>query len=598
MGGGENSSAPLSIMKILPFLRRWFGWFLLFFAVGMEVKAAEGSSETEVRQQLVQAISSEGTNQQFLLNTVGDSGSKIVHDVLTAWSHDGVYLYALPDGTKTPITLEEAQDSTGKARAIRVADGQFLKGANGAELRFSESDLTSADVDSRLRSAIQQTLDTLALSDSNPDARISAVLKLGNSQKARYIPVLQAKRAKEANAHVAKAMDESIATLQLSDTNSAVQLEAVQKLVKLNDIGALDNLKHLVASPECSPSVAEAGNKAIKAIGEHIERVNFFGTIFHGISTGSVLLVVALGLSITFGLMGIINMAHGEMIAVGAYTCYVVQNIFGTGFGFQIVLPFSFAGKALHFGLHLPGLNATGWIYDSYFIIALPLSFVMAALVGLFIERTVIRFLYRRPLESLLATWGVSLVMQQCFRMVFGANNVQVNSPPWLQGHFSVNDVIFGYNRVFVVGFAIVIVLGTWLLLTKTPLGLLIRAVMQNRNMAACLGVRTQKINMITFAFGSGLAGLAGAFLSQIGNVGPSLGQAYIVDSFMTVVLGGVGSIVGTVYSAFGIGTVDQVLQQTTGSPVTGKIVVLVAIILFLQWKPGGLFAARSRSLD
>jgi urea transport system permease protein len=214
------------------------------------------------------------------------------------------------------------------------------------------------------------------------------------------------------------------------------------------------------------------------------------------------------------------------------------------------------------------------------------------------IERTVIRFLYRRPLESLLATWGISLVMQQLFRMVFGANNVQVNSPSWLLGHFSLNDVTFDYNRVFVIAFAIVIVIGTWLLLTKTPLGLLIRAVMQNRAMASSLGVRTARVNMLTFAFGSGLAGLAGAFLSQIGNVGPSLGQTYIVDSFMTVVLGGVGSIVGTVCSAFGIGTFDEVLQQTTGSPVTGKIVVLVGIILFLQWKPGGLFASRSRSLD
>jgi len=222
----------------------------------------------------------------------------------------------------------------------------------------------------------------------------------------------------------------------------------------------------------------------------------------------------------------------------------------------------------------------------------------MAALAGWVVERTVIRFLYRRPLESLLATWGVSLVMQQCFRMVFGANNVQVNSPSWLLGHFTMDDVLFGYNRVFVIGFAVLIVIGTWLLLTRTSLGLLVRAAMQNRNMAACMGVRTGRVNLLTFAFGSGLAGLAGAFLSQIGNVGPSLGQSYIVDSFMTVVVGGVGSIVGTVCSAIGIGTLDQVLQQVLGSPVLGKIIVLVGIILFLQWKPGGLFSLRSRSLD
>ncbi len=214
-------------------------------------------------------------------------------------------------------------------------------------------------------------------------------------------------------------------------------------------------------------------------------------------------------------------------------------------------------------------------------------------------ERTVIRFLYRRPLESLLATWGVSLVMQQCFRMVFGANNVQVDSPAWLLGHFTIHDVSFGYNRVFVIGFAVVIVIGTWLLLTKTPLGLLIRAVMQNRDMAACMGVRTERVNMLTFAFGSGLAGLAGAFLSQIGNVGPSLGQNYIVDSFMTVVVGGVGSIVGTVCSAFGIGTVrpgaaaaarlaghrqDHRARWPSSSSCNGS--------------RAGLFATRSRSLD
>jgi urea transport system permease protein len=222
----------------------------------------------------------------------------------------------------------------------------------------------------------------------------------------------------------------------------------------------------------------------------------------------------------------------------------------------------------------------------------------MAALAGLVLERLVIRFLYRRPLESLLATWGVSLVMQQCFRMVFGANNVQVNSPSWLLGHFTFDDILFGYNRIFVIVLAILIVAATWLLLTKTPLGLLIRSVMQNRDMAACMGVRTTRVNMLTFAFGSGLAGLAGAFLSQIGNVGPSLGQNYIVESFMTVVVGGVGSIIGTVYSALGIGTSDEVLQQLLGSPVMGKIIVLGVIILFLQWKPGGLFSTRSRSLD
>ena len=551
-----------------------------------------------LRHELSQAILSDGQDQQKLLNAIADSGSKIAAEVLSAWSRDEVCLYQATNGAKVPVILDDAQDADGKRGARRVDDGQFLKDAQGAELRFADNDLSNADTDLRLRSALQQALDMLALAGPEADARRSAVLKLGNSGKLRYVSILQARLGKEPDPGVRKAIAEAVALLELSAPEPQTVCAAIQKLAQLQAIGSLENLKALTAKPGCPPEVVRAAHQAILVIDNHIWWVNFFGTIFHGISLGSILLVVALGLAITFGLMGIINMAHGEMIAVGAYACYVVQNLFGSGFGFSITLPFSFMGTPISFGLHLPGLNASGWLYESYFLFALPLSFLAAAVAGWVIERTVIRFLYRRPLESLLATWGISLVMQQLFRMVFGANNVQVNSPSWLLGHFTIHDVSFGYNRVFVVGFAVVIVIATWLLLAKTPLGLLIRAVMQNRGMAACLGVRTSRINMVTFAFGSGLAGLAGAFLSQIGNVGPSLGQTYIVDSFMTVVLGGVGNIVGTVYSALGIGTADQVLQQTTGSPVTGKIVVLVAIIFFLQWKPGGLFSTRSRTID
>jgi len=594
--GGAVHSALFLLMKLgLNLIVIWvyLGWFCNSNAADSTI--GEISS---IRHTLAQAILSEGQEQQKLLAEVGDSGSKIAADVLNAWLHDGVYLYVAPDGSKLPVLLEETEDGNGKRRAQRIDDGEFLKNDKGADLRFGSSDLNTADTDMRLRGVIQQTIDTMSLSAAEPAARLSAALKLGNSQKQRYIPILQGRLGKETDAQVRKGLEEGVALLQLSGADPKSQVTAVEQLGRLKAIGSLESLKAVLAKPDCPPEVARAAKEAIGSIEQHIWWVNFFGTIFHGLSLGSILLVVALGLAITFGLMGIINMAHGEMIAVGAYACYVVQNLFGTGFGFSITLPFTLLGKPITFGLHLPGLNSSGWFYESYFLFAVPLSFITAALAGLLIERTVIRFLYRRPLESLLATWGISLTMQQCFRMVFGANNVQVNSPSWLLGHFSIGDVIFGYNRVFVICFATVIVIATWLLLTKTSLGLLIRAVMQNRGMAACLGVRTSRVNMLTFAFGSGLAGLAGAFLSQIGNVGPSLGQTYIVDSFMTVVLGGVGSIAGTVGSALGIGTSDQVLQQTTGSPVTGKIVVLVAIIVFLQWKPGGLFSTRSRSLD
>jgi len=567
------------------------------FCAGALAAAVPDSAETQIRKNLATAILGSGEEQQKMLTDLADSGSKIVRDVLIAWPRDQVIIYESGEG-KLPAMLEDEVDTDGKARAIRIDNGEFIKDEKGQILHLSPTDVTPVETDARLRGTIQQAMDILSLSAPDPDARRSAVLKLGNSGKEKNLALLKIRQGKERDPSVIKSLKEATALLELGNTDPGIQISAINQLAELNSIGSLDNLKRLAADPKTNASVAQAVRGAVNSIGRHITAVNFFGTIFRGLSLGSILLIVALGLAITFGLMGIINMAHGEMIAVGAYTCYVIQNIFGTGFGFSIVLPFHFGSKLISFGLRLPGLNATGWLYESYFLFAVPLSFLMAALAGLAIERTVIRFLYRRPLESLLATWGISLIMQQLFRMVFGANNVQVNSPSWLQGHFDLRDLILGYNRIFVIAFAIMIVVGTWLLLTKTPLGLLIRAVMQNRGMASCIGVRTDRVNMLTFAFGSGLAGLAGAFLSQIGNVGPSLGQSYIVDSFMTVVVGGVGSIVGTVCSAVGIGTGDQILQQVSGSPVTGKIVMLVAIILFLQWKPGGLFSIRTRSLD
>jgi urea transport system permease protein len=555
-------------------------------------------TEAQVRSELARAIASKGAEQQQLLNELADSGSPIARQVLTAWPVEEIYWYGPPSGPQVPVMMDEQQDAQGRARAIRIDTGEFVTDAKGDVLRIDPSTLNPIETDMQLAGRIQQTLDMLSLSDPDPDARQTSVVKLGSSGRLSYVPILQARLGKERVASIRKSIEIAIATLELGAPDPATQVAGAEALGRLDAIGSLATLTQLASSPSAKPEVVQAAKATIGSIDRHIEIVNFYGTVFRGLSLGSILLVVALGLAITFGLMGVINMAHGEMVAVGAYTCYVVQNLFGTGFSFSINLPFSFFGRQLGFGLSLPGLHATGWVYGSYFLVALPLSFVSAALAGAVLERAVIRFLYRRPLESLLATWGVSLVLQQLFRMVFGANNVQVDSPSWMIGHFTLSDVIFDYNRIFVIGFAVVIVWGTWLLLSKTPLGLLIRSVMQNRSMAACMGVRTERVNLLTFAFGSGLAGLAGAFISQIGNVGPSLGQTYIVDSFMTVVVGGVGSIVGTVCSALGIGTADEVLQQVLGSPVVGKILVLAAIILFLQWKPGGLFTSRSRNLD
>jgi urea transport system permease protein len=551
---------------------------------------AETSPQGSVRVSIAKAVTSSAADQDSILTQIVSAGgvSKAERDLLNSWTNGEIYLYDDPSGKSVPIVLEQP-DTSDKTRAFRVDTGELLQDANGAAVMIDPTTATASDINAGLRKKIQRTLDLLSLSDPNPDVRRTIAFKLGSSQKAENLSVLETRLNTETDPGVKKVILQAEALIELADTaHPDRQVAAADALATLNCIGGLDALGAVAGSNSASPQVKQAATKAIQAIRSYLSVVNFFGTIFHGFSLGSILLISALGLAITFGLMGVINMAHGEMIAVGAYTTYVVENVFRDG------LPLS----PLGISITLPGLHLSGWIFQTYFLFAIPLSFLAAALAGLALERLVIRFLYRRVLESLLATWGVSLIMQQLFRLVFGANNVQVNSPSWLLGNFTVSDVILGYNRIFVIVFAILIVVGTWMLLTKTPLGLFIRAVIQDRDMAACMGVPTERVNMLTFAFGSGLAGLAGAFLSQIGNVGPSLGQSYIIDSFMTVVVGGVGSIAGTVVSAVGIGCSDQVLQQVLGSPVLGKIMVLVVIILFLQWKPGGFFPTRSRSLD
>jgi urea transport system permease protein len=384
--------------------------------------------------------------------------------------------------------------------------------------------------------------------------------------------------AKETDPKARKALQEAIAITQLLSEDAKVKLNAIQMIGDLRSIGGKDKLREILATAAADSKAVPAANvaaakKSLKEIEDYLLWNSVVGVIFRGMSLGAVLLIAVLGLAITFGLMGVINMAHGEFIMVGAYAAYVTHRWF--------------------MDAQLQPLPYFNW----YFPVALVVAFCAAALLGLILERSVIRFLYARPLESLLATWGVSLILQQIFRATFGAANVSVEWPTWMRGSYETHDILFAYNRLFVIGFSALVVLGTYLLLTKTPVGLQIRAVTQNRNMAACMGVRTGQMNTLTFAFGSGLAGVAGACLSQIANVGPSLGQSYIVDCFMVVVLGGVGNMIGTLTASFGMGIVDQTLQLHVQA-VLAKVITLGLVILFLQWRPAGLFVARTRSLE
>jgi len=555
------------------------------------LSASAFAAESVARQTIARAALADGTQERIqIINTLVGEGDEAIAPLLSAWREDALFIYAPAGGERIVVQLGGAKDAAGAQAATRVDTGEPLVDASGQPMRLAASSLKAVEHTSALRRAFKAGLDVADLANPDLTRRIRAIQGFGLGQQVDKLPALEARAKIEKEPKAQLALREAIALIGLKSSDDAVKLAALRELRELHTIASLDALKatHKAAGAEKKTEIAAAADAAIHAVNSHISTVNFFGTIFRGMSLGSILLVVALGLAITFGLMGVINMAHGEMIAVGAYTTYVVQNIFGNGLALS---PFGFS-------MSLPGLKATGAWYQSYFVVALPLSFLAAACMGILLERSVIRFLYRRPLESLLATWGVSMVLQQLFRSVFGSQNVQVSSPSWLSGNWIYNDIIFGWNRVFVIGFAALIVFGVWLVLTRTSLGLLIRAVMQNRNMASCMGVRTERVNMLTFGLGSGLAGLAGAFLSQIGNVGPSLGQSYIVDCFMTVVVGGVGNLPGTVIAALGIGMADQSLQQILLNPVLGKITVLVAIILFLQWRPAGIFVTRSRSLE
>jgi len=454
---------------------------------------------------IVKAILEEDAEKKIaLINSLIGNADPVIKTLFDAWKEDAIFLYkAEGSEAKIPVTVGEDKDAEDKQAATRLDDGQPLKDASGKPLRVVASDFDAAEHDSNIRTAMKGVLDLLALAAPDREKRIQAISTLGMAQDQEKLPALLAAQQKETDGRVKHSLREAIALIQLKDEKPEVRIAATKELAALGSISSQDFLAQLKTDNTAQPEVIKAADVALASISSHLKTVNFVGTGFRGLSKGSILLVAAIGLAITFGLMGVINMAHGELIAVGAYTTYVVQGLFATGVVLQI--PTFFWEP---FTVRLSGMNLSGTALDNYFLLALPLSFIMAALVGLALERGVIRFLYRRPLESLLATWGVSLVLQQLFRLTFGANNVQVYSPSWLSGNWTINDVILGWNRVFVIGFAIFIIWATHLLMTKTPLGLLIRAVMQNRQMAACMGVKTERVNMMTFAFGSGLGGL------------------------------------------------------------------------------------------
>jgi urea transport system permease protein len=428
-----------------------------------------------------------------------------------------------------------------------------------------------------LRSKVSGALSGLQLASPDIATRRAAIDELLKNADPSIKPLVDKARAKETDPALKKRLDTLWATTALHDTDANKRLEAVQLVAARHDLDMNELLRPIVAKNadgtfnEPDERVRAAAQAGIEELNSIQRRGEIVGTIFAGLSLGSVLLLAALGLAITYGLIGVINMAHGEFLMIGAYATYVVQNL------------------VQHYA---PG--AFNW----YPLFAVPVSFAAAAVVGIVLERLVLKHLYGRPLETLLTTFGISLILIQATRTIFGAQNVQVTNPSWMSGGVSImQNLILPYNRLTILGFSLVVVLLAWVVLTKTRLGLFVRAVTQNRRMAACVGVKTARVDSYAFAFGAGIAGLGGCALSQIGNIGPDLGQSYIIDSFMTVVLGGVGQLAGTVIGGFGLGLVSKTIEPFWGA-VLAKIAVLVLIVLFIQKRPQGMFALKGRSAE
>jgi len=472
-----------------------------------------------------------------------------------------VILRALTEGTL---------EVTGDKRVVIAKDSGAVDPLTGAAVELG-GEPERIRVNNRLRGEIEAALARLNLFSPDRAQRLEAARAVLHQPDPAGAPVLEQALAAEKDSGVAEALRLALAATTLQSGDMPAKLKAIATLADSSD-PEIRRLLGEVADTADAAEIKAAAAEALRVIAQRNLAIEMAANIFQGVSLGSVLLLAAIGLAITFGVMGVINMAHGEMIMLGAYTTYVVQE------AFRAWLPPAW------FGLYL--------------IVAVPAGFLTAAIVGAAIERGIIRFLYGRALETLLATWGISLMLQQAVRSLFGAPNKEVSNPAWMTGGFDLaGGFTVTWNRVVIIGFSLAVLGLLTLVLRRTSLGLYIRAVTQNRRMAAVVGIPTGRVDMLTFALGSGIAGMAGVALSQIGNVSPNLGTIYIVDSFMVVVFGGVGNLAGTLAGAMGLGITNKLLEPFAGA-VLGKILVLVGIIIFIQFRPRGLFALKGRAVE
>ena len=473
---------------------------------------------------------------------------------------------------KTAAFLQALADDavkTAGGKVFIVRDGKGVDPVTGTGVAVPD-DAEDVVSNNRLRAEIDTALASLRLFSPDPKLRTAAIKALAAEPDPARLPLIDKALAAETAPDLRLQLALARAAVQVASDDPAQRLDAARVLADSGQAATKTLLLERIRE-EQDPSVKGALELALRKVESRLAWGDRTAQVFSGLSLGSILLLVALGLAITYGLMGVINMAHGELMMIGAYATYVVQGLFRQ---------------------YLPG------VFDAYLVAALPVAFAASALMGAILERSVIRFLYGRPLETLLATWGISLMLMQLVRSVFGAQNVSVENPSWMSGGVALTgNLQLPWNRIIIIAFAFAVLAGMAWLIARTRLGLFVRGVTQNRPIASCMGVNTARIDTYAFALGSGIAGLAGCALSQIGNVGPDLGQSYIVDSFMVVVLGGVGQLAGTVYAALGLGVLNKFLEGWAGA-VLAKIAVLVFIIIFIQKRPQGIFALKGRSAE
>jgi len=543
---------------------------------------SRGGTSPSITTQILKLADSDRDVVEEAVFAIGRSGDAGFLSTLEALRQGSLYVWHNVEGARKIVIAKETVDHGGaEMYPIFETYGDVpvpVLDPKGKPIFLPEEALDLVRVGRRLRIKLSPILDRLRLFSHEASLRESAATKVGLFGDPEALPMLKKALEGEEDPWVRRALKEAIGMIQLFDHKPLIRKKAADTLAELHALDAVPSLEerlsldNLGQSEETAPVVKAAIKEAIQKISAWEVWTRTAETVFSAISLSSILLMAALGLAITFGLMGVINMAHGELMMLGAYTTYIVQELFTT---------------------YLPAS-----LLNYYFFLAIPLSFCVAAFFGFLLEKSIICKLYGRPLETLLATWGISLILQQGVRQIFGASNVDVASPTWLSGGLRLAvGIQLPYNRLFLIFLSVLATFFVYQLVLRSTIGLKIRAVTQNRQMSACMGITTERVDAWTFSLGAGLAGLAGAGLTLIGNVGPDLGQNYIVDSFLVVVTGGVGKLAGTVGAAFGIGGLNKLLEPGLGA-IYSKVLILLVVILFLQKRPSGLFPAKGRSLE